>query len=129
MPAAPSSHSTSPLARTALLFVLTNLLSIFTAPAVTAQEATKTDAAKSTDAKSEKPAAGKESDKKVSEGFQVETVVTLASVTTEDGKIDYSAHTGTLLQTADDGDEKAKVFFVAYTKVDAEQPKRPVTFC
>ncbi|MEM9826412.1 MAG: peptidase S10 [Planctomycetota bacterium] len=55
--------------------------------------------------------------------------MTLASVTTEDGKIDYSAHTGTLLQTADDGDEKAKVFFVAYTKVDAEQPKRPVTFC
>ncbi len=49
---------------------------------------------------------------------------------TIDGKtIAYTATAGKLLMKNDAGDEKASIFFVAYTKDSADANQRPVTFC
>ena len=63
------------------------------------------------------------------EDYATATRVTRGSVATVDGTVDYVATTGVLRQADDDGDAKADVFFVAYTKPDVAAADRPVTFC
>lgn len=58
----------------------------------------------------------------------------MLSVTQHRGTIDgstfdYTATAGKLLMKNDEGDEKASIFFVAYTKDSAKANQRPITFC
>jgi carboxypeptidase C (cathepsin A) len=58
-----------------------------------------------------------------------ELSVTQHSATIGGQEIAFTATAGKLLMKNDAGDAKANVFFVAYTKNNAESSKRPVTFC
>ena len=61
--------------------------------------------------------------------FKPKTEVTQGSVTVEGHKIDYKATAGNIYLTNNEGDTTARMFFVAYDKVN--KPKgsnRPVTF-
>ncbi|HFC11291.1 MAG TPA: peptidase S10, partial [Anaerolineae bacterium] len=57
---------------------------------------------------------------------------TIHTVTIEGEQIGYVATTGTMLLREEDDDEghkvKASIFYVAYTKVDADVTNRPITF-
>ncbi len=61
--------------------------------------------------------------------FTIDTVTSHGSAQIGDRRHEYTVETGTLTQTADDGTEKAKMFFVAY-RLDSQDSdaKRPVTF-
>ncbi len=55
-------------------------------------------------------------------------VVTKHSVTIEGKKIDYEATAGHLTLTKEDGTERAKIFFIAYTKSGVtDVSTRPLT--
>lgn len=58
-------------------------------------------------------------------------VVTNHSLTLADGsKINYTANTGRTALKEEDGTEKARIFFAAYTRDDIENiDDRPITFC
>lgn len=59
-------------------------------------------------------------------------VVTAHQLTTEAGQLTYESHAGELALTDEQGNEKARIFHVAYVRTDpgaAEDPERPVTFC
>ena len=73
----------------------------------------------------------KKGDKKGKGGQSEEPVLSITKheVTIDGKKIACTATAGKLLMKNDAGDAKANVFFVAYTKDDAEAEKRPVTFC
>jgi carboxypeptidase C (cathepsin A) len=67
---------------------------------------------------------------------RIETDVSDANVVETHGRvtvggtaIDYTARAGTLKIQGEDGKAKADVFFVAYTKDDADPTQRPITFC
>ena len=62
--------------------------------------------------------------------------ITEGKVTIAGKEITYAATAGKVIQKADDGDEKAEIFFVAYTAGGLGEdgkpvvdPSRPVTFC
>ena len=75
----------------------------------------------------EKKNAGNEKDKEESETPPLS--VTQHTATIDGNEIAYTATAGKLLMKNDAGDDKANIFFVAYTKDSADQSKRPVTFC
>ena len=56
------------------------------------------------------------------------TVKTEGEVEIAGEVVQYTVETGTLSQTADNGDEKADVFFIAYRRTDSEDATRPLTF-
>ena len=58
-----------------------------------------------------------------------EPSVTHHTATIDGKQIKYTATAGHMLMKDDEGKEKAKVFFVAYTQRGAKKSKRPVTFC
>ncbi len=55
-------------------------------------------------------------------------VVVKREITLNDQVIPYEITTGKLPLKSDDGKKLADVFFIAYTKTDAEPKERPVTF-
>lgn len=55
--------------------------------------------------------------------------ITRHTATIAGQEIAFTATAGKLRMKNDAGEDKADVFFVAYTKDDAETDKRPVTFC
>src|SRR5437764_3778035 len=55
-------------------------------------------------------------------------VVTKHTITFHGAPLAYAATTGTLPIRNDDGDIEGTLFFVAYTKDDADSASRPVTF-
>jgi carboxypeptidase C (cathepsin A) len=57
-----------------------------------------------------------------------EPVVTHHTITLDDQPLNYTATTGTIALSEEDGTEKARVFFVAYTLDDADPGARPITF-
>jgi carboxypeptidase C (cathepsin A) len=63
-----------------------------------------------------------------SDAFAVSTVMTAGKVELDGEEIKYEVHTGTITQSTDSGEEKAKIFFVAYTRPNQDQTRRPVTF-
>lgn len=59
----------------------------------------------------------------------IENIKVTHHTTHIDGReIAYTAHTGTMVLRDDDGNPKASVFFIAYTKDGEDALKRPVTF-
>ena len=60
--------------------------------------------------------------------FHVSSVETVGAVEIHGQRVEYQVETGTFDQTSDSGEVKAKVFFVAYTRVGLEDRTRPVTF-
>lgn len=89
-------------------------------------------------AQEEKPAVSKQeaSDGKMpetktslTEPFDVDTVSSKGTLKIDGEKIRYEAITGTLTQSTDQGEDKAKIFFIAYRRTDTNQKNRPVTFC
>ncbi len=60
--------------------------------------------------------------------YKVSSVVQQASATIAGEVMEYQVETGTLTQATDTGEEKAKMFFVAYTKPGADESRRPITF-
>ncbi len=76
------------------------------------------------------PAQGDDGAKKDSSGVPaVEKVSTTKHTMTIDGKpIAYTANAGTMVLRDDDGNPKATVFYISYTKDGVEASNRPVTF-
>ncbi len=70
----------------------------------------------------------KDDQQEPTESFSVLAVTTQGSANIAGTTIDYEVQTGTLTQANDKGEEKAKVFFVAYTRPGVDQARRPVTF-
>ncbi len=63
---------------------------------------------------------------RTSEGNSCETSHEL----TVDGKsFSYKATAGKLLMKSDKLEERAEIFFIAYTRPDVDVAKRPITFC
>jgi carboxypeptidase C (cathepsin A) len=83
----------------------------------------KANAKKGADNKEKKDSEKKESDKKDSDKKEAKDeekpVVTHGKVTIDGKEVRYTATAGKMLMKNDDGDPKANVFFVAYTKDDA----------
>jgi carboxypeptidase C (cathepsin A) len=74
-----------------------------------------------------------DSDNKASEKFpappaEEKTVKTQHTIRAGGQELHYTAITGTLLLTKDDGKPKASIFYVAYTLDGADASKRPITF-
>ncbi len=86
-------------------------------PAVLAVDESKPDKAASKDS-----AEGNDKPKEV-------FVDTLHTVEIDGRSIEYKATAGKLLMKSDDLKSRAEIFFIAYTKTDADSAKRPVTFC
>ena len=61
--------------------------------------------------------------------YDVDAVSTRGVVQIAGQKVRYEATTGTLTQANDKGEDKAKMFFIAYRRIDSEQKVRPITFC
>ena len=59
------------------------------------------------------------------------TSVTQHQATIDGNEINFTATAGKMVMKSDEGDAKANVFFVAYTKDDdsSDVPNRPITFC
>jgi carboxypeptidase C (cathepsin A) len=55
-------------------------------------------------------------------------VVTRHSLTLAGQKLNYTATAGTMVLRDDEGKARANLFFVAYTKADADPATRPITF-
>lgn len=70
---------------------------------------------------------GDESDRQES-GFQVKTILRSGEAHIAGETISYQVETGTLTQSTDAQQEKAEVFFIAYTRPGQSGPRRPVTF-
>lgn len=66
------------------------------------------------------------SEKATTAEYAVRTITT--EVAQSPAGYSYSIETGTLTQATDDGKEKADVFFVAYTRKETDNARRPVTF-
>jgi carboxypeptidase C (cathepsin A) len=82
-------------------------------------KAEKDDKAKDDKAKSDK----------AKEALEDKIVVTNHSVTIHDKELKYTATTGKLVMRNDDGDPKAQIFFIAYTKDAVDDlSQRPLTF-
>src|SRR6056297_166463 len=101
------------------LFVL-----ILCVPAV-ADEPKKSDAPKSDTKQSDTKS---QADQPVTQGYTVRTVKTTGSVVIAGTEISYQVETGKLTQTDDTGEEKAEVFFVAYTRPGEKAARRPLSF-
>jgi len=67
----------------------------------------------------------KETDKEV----ETEPSITQHTATIAGSQIAFTATAGKMLMKDDAGQAKANVFFVAYTKDDATEAERPITFC
>jgi carboxypeptidase C (cathepsin A) len=79
------------------------------------------------DAQQEKKADDKADDEKQDD--EAEPSVTHHTVTIAGQEIKYTATAGKMLMKNDEGDSKAHVFFVAYTKDDEQANDRPITYC
>ena len=66
--------------------------------------------------------------KKPISGPEYRNVTTEGTVTVEGNKIDYTATTGNIYLTNQQGDTTARMFFVAYKKKGEKSTQRPVTF-
>ncbi len=72
---------------------------------------------------------GAEGSSEAGEGKREEDVVTEHSVTIGGERIEYEARAGTISLGEEQGKDKAKLFFTAYTRKDVESPEsRPITF-
>ena len=101
--------------RTHLLFVI---ITLFVAVTAIAQD---TDAAKKED--------DKKSDKQSKEEHQDKISVTQHTATIDGKEIKYTAKAGKLVMKSYEGDPKALMFFIAYTKDGVDDiGKRPITF-
>ncbi|EMI43620.1 serine carboxypeptidase family protein [Rhodopirellula sp. SWK7] len=80
--------------------------------------------------KASEKAEAKEGDKKDSDESDVaEPSVTHGTVTIDGKDVAYTATAGKMVMKDDGGEEKAHVFYVAYSIDDADPSKRPVTYC
>ncbi len=77
----------------------------------------------------ESKAVESKADQKLDQAEAPKLSQTQHSVTIEGAEVAFTATAGKMLMKNDQGDPKANVFFVAYTKNDAPQEERPVTFC
>lgn len=68
-------------------------------------------------------------DKKKKEAEPKPPVVTEHEITLDGDTFKFEATAGKLQMKNDEGDVKAEIFFVAYTRNDTKVHKRPVTFC
>lgn len=94
----------------------------------TAQEASPTPQTTASEKTANETKSTKKDEPSPVERFTVSTVSSSGSTVIDGQTIDFNVETGTLTQTDDSGKEKAKVFFVAYTKLGTDKSKRPVTF-
>ncbi len=85
----------------------------------------KTDA--KSDTKSESKS-DKKDEKPVTQSYKVRTVKTEGSMEIAGEVVGYTVETGTFAQAADNGDEKADVFFIAYRRTVSDDATRPLTF-
>ncbi|MEZ6135329.1 MAG: peptidase S10 [Pirellulaceae bacterium] len=90
-----------------------------------AQEKVGSESEEKLEAKSDKKS---EEDVASNTAYKVSTVIQTGTATIDGSTFEYQVETGTLTQTSDDGSEKAKVFFVAYTRPGSDEAARPVTF-
>lgn len=107
-----------------LRLILLLCLSLTTLSATTVWGADKSKPDKAATAEKDK-----KSDKKKKEDEKPKLSVTQHTLTLGGQKIAYTATAGMMLMKNDAGDEKANIFFVAYTKDDTQAAGRPVTYC
>jgi carboxypeptidase C (cathepsin A) len=106
------------------------MLVLFSGTGATGQEASqpeKSDTSQDAGEKSEATDKSEQEDEK--QDAESEPTLTSHVVTIAGQEIQYTATAGKMLMKNDEGDSKAHVFFVAYTKDDEQAEERPITYC
>jgi len=75
-----------------------------------------------------KQEAKEKADPPVTQSYRVRAVKSEGEVMIADQKISYQVETGKLVQTDDAGEDKAEVFFIAYTRPSDDGSPRPLSF-
>ena len=115
--------------------VLCQLLVILSAIALTAPLAPIAEAKEvavpsaTTESKKKESKKKQDDDKEESEEDELEPSITQHTAMIAGQEIAYTATAGKMLMKNDVGEDKANVFFVAYTKNDSKAAEQPVTFC